>query len=47
MKRVIVLAILGLMLSACGQKGPLYSPETSHPLPADASEEDSVTLWKK
>ncbi|GAA4651026.1 hypothetical protein GCM10023116_33090 [Kistimonas scapharcae] len=44
MKRVMVLAILGFMLSACGQKGPLYLPEASQSLQAGASVEDNVTL---
>ncbi len=28
MNRALVLATLGILLSACGQKGPLYLPDT-------------------
>ncbi|MCK5893349.1 MAG: lipoprotein [Endozoicomonadaceae bacterium] len=37
MQRIMVLIILGLVLSACGQTGPLYLPETPHSLQASIS----------
>lgn len=32
-----LLALLAMGLSACGQKGPLYLPQTAAPAPADAA----------
>lgn len=47
MKHVIVLTILGLMLSACGQKGSLYLPESSQSLQSHTPVENNVTLAGK
>lgn len=37
MTRVILIMIMaGVVLAACGTKGPLYLPEQRYPLPTDA-----------
>lgn len=35
--RLLLPLLLGLSLCACGQKGPLYLPATTAPLPAAAT----------
>lgn len=36
MKRTtLAMVIVGLVLSACGTKGPLYVPEKQYPLPKE------------
>jgi predicted small lipoprotein YifL len=33
---VLIMIMVGVVMSACGTKGPLYLPEQRYPLPADA-----------
>ncbi len=36
MKRIIlIMTIAGVVLAACGTKGPLYIPEKQYPLPKE------------
>ncbi len=40
MKRIITLLAIVLLVSACGQKGPLYLPEESPETPQPQESED-------
>ena len=38
MKLVLMILLLGFGLSGCGQKGPLYLPQSQQPSAADATD---------
>ncbi|MDD2833318.1 MAG: lipoprotein [Methylotenera sp.] len=40
--KIILLALLSSVLSACGTKGPLYIPEQQYPQPTDNSKTNST-----